>query len=54
MVYAAGGKRLYRCNFLLREKNYEANGGNHGAPRKKFAGGLIFRVERNKVKPDPV
>jgi len=39
MVYAAGRKRLYRCNFLLWEKNCEANGGNHRvATQKLFSG----------------
>jgi len=36
MVYAAGGKRLYRCNFLLWEKNCEANGGNHRGAHKNY------------------
>ena len=38
-----GGKRYAKVNFLLREKNCEANEGNHrGATQKLFSGQVVI------------
>jgi len=46
---AAGGKRHAKINFLLREKNGEANGGNHRVATQKLFPGQEYYTTRASV-----